>query len=126
MDFAVPTELRDLQLRLRRFMEENVLPLETDYYDDAIPLPIVREVDTGPGGMLSRMEEIGYRLRFEDTVTCRLPLDGENPKPFADSAQERSDGGQVMIPAKQLLDRAQLPGRNLSTRSGAVIASWRR
>lgn len=40
-------------------------------------LPIVKQVDTGAGGMLSRMEEIGYRLRFEDTVTCRLPTPNE-------------------------------------------------
>lgn len=40
-------------------------------------LPILKQVDTGPGGMLSRMEEIGYRLRFEDTVTSRLPTASE-------------------------------------------------
>lgn len=44
-----------------------ILPEVTDR------LPVLKQVDTGPGGMLSRMEEIGYRLRFEDTVTCRLP-----------------------------------------------------
>jgi len=31
----------------------------------------LRETDTGPGGMYSRMEEIGYRLHFEETVTCQ-------------------------------------------------------
>lgn len=36
-------------------------------------LPILRQVNTGPGGMLTRMEEAGYQLRFEDVVTCRLP-----------------------------------------------------
>lgn len=40
-------------------------------------LSVLRHVDTGPGGMLSRMEEAGYRLRFEDVVTCRLPLVSE-------------------------------------------------
>jgi hypothetical protein len=34
-------------------------------------LPILRETDTGPGGMYSRMEEVGYRLHFEETVTCQ-------------------------------------------------------
>lgn len=36
-------------------------------------LPILREVNTGPGGMNQRMEDAGYRLRFEDVVTSRLP-----------------------------------------------------
>ena len=27
--------------------------------------------------MYSRMEEIGYRLHFEETVTCRLPDEAE-------------------------------------------------
>ena len=40
-------------------------------------LPILRETDTGSGGMYSRMEEIGYRLHFEETVTCRLPDETE-------------------------------------------------
>jgi GntR family transcriptional regulator len=40
-------------------------------------LPILREIDTGPGGMLSRMEEAGYQLRFEDVVSCRLPAPAE-------------------------------------------------
>lgn len=36
-------------------------------------LPILREVNTGPGGISSRLEEIGYQLTFEESVTCRLP-----------------------------------------------------
>ena len=40
-------------------------------------LPILSETDTGPGGMYSRMEEVGYRLHFEETVTCRLPDERE-------------------------------------------------
>ncbi|MFA1546629.1 GntR family transcriptional regulator [Actinomadura chokoriensis] len=36
-------------------------------------LPILREVDTGPGGIYSRLEEAGHRITFEETVTCRLP-----------------------------------------------------
>ena len=35
------------------------------------------ETDTEPGGMYSRMEEIGYRLHFEETVTCRRPDEAE-------------------------------------------------
>jgi GntR family transcriptional regulator len=36
-------------------------------------LPILREHNTGPGGMASRMEGVGYRLGYEDVVTARLP-----------------------------------------------------
>jgi GntR family transcriptional regulator len=43
-------------------------------------LPILREVNTGPGGMYSRMEEIGYRVHFEESVTCRLPHGHEQEK----------------------------------------------
>jgi DNA-binding GntR family transcriptional regulator len=50
-------------------------------------LPVLRERDTGPGGMGSRMEEAGYRLGYEDMVTARLP-----------SPQEQE---QLAIPADQ-------------------------
>lgn len=43
-------------------------------------LPILRQVNTGPGGMLSRIEELGFRLRFEDAVSCRLPSLTEQEK----------------------------------------------
>ncbi|TDB91132.1 GntR family transcriptional regulator [Actinomadura sp. 7K534] len=36
-------------------------------------IPVLREVDTGPGGIYSRLEEIGHRITFEESVTCRLP-----------------------------------------------------
>ncbi|TDD87538.1 GntR family transcriptional regulator [Actinomadura rubrisoli] len=40
-------------------------------------IPVLREVDTGPGGIYSRLEEIGYRILFEESVTCRLPRPDE-------------------------------------------------
>jgi GntR family transcriptional regulator len=40
-------------------------------------VPILRQVDTGPGGIYSRLAEIGVHVRFEETVTCRLPLASE-------------------------------------------------
>ncbi|WP_067450044.1 GntR family transcriptional regulator [Actinomadura macra] len=40
-------------------------------------LPVLREVDTGPGGIYSRLEEAGYRILFEESVTCRLPRGDE-------------------------------------------------
>ncbi|NDU74946.1 UTRA domain-containing protein [Actinomadura sp. DSM 109109] len=36
-------------------------------------IPVLRRVDTGPGGIYSRLEEAGYRIIFEESVTCRLP-----------------------------------------------------
>jgi GntR family transcriptional regulator len=56
--------------------------LSTSYVrqDVADKLPILRQIDTGSGGMYSRMEELGYRLHFEETVTCRLPDDEEQEK----------------------------------------------
>lgn len=41
--------------------------------DVVTQLPILREHNTGPGGMGSRMEEAGYELGYEDVVTARLP-----------------------------------------------------
>lgn len=40
-------------------------------------LPVLREHDTGPGGMGSRMTEAGYQLTYEDVVTARLPTQQE-------------------------------------------------
>ncbi|TDE22044.1 GntR family transcriptional regulator [Actinomadura sp. 6K520] len=40
-------------------------------------IPVLREVDTGPGGIYSRLEEIGHRITFEESVTCRLPRAAE-------------------------------------------------
>lgn len=34
--------------------------------------PVVREEDTGPGGITSRITEAGYDMRYEDVVTARL------------------------------------------------------
>ncbi|TDD66958.1 GntR family transcriptional regulator [Actinomadura darangshiensis] len=36
-------------------------------------IPVLREVNTGPGGLYSRLEEAGHRITFEESVTCRLP-----------------------------------------------------
>lgn len=65
--------------RRQGIVGEGRVQLSTSYLRQDIvdELPILREIDTGPGGMYSRMEEIGYRLHFEETVTCRLPDDIE-------------------------------------------------
>lgn len=43
-------------------------------------IPVLREVNTGPGGMYSRMEELGHSVHFEESVTCRLPNSEEQRK----------------------------------------------
>jgi len=40
-------------------------------------LPILGEMDTGPGGMYQRMEEIGHELHQEDIVSARPPTPDE-------------------------------------------------
>jgi GntR family transcriptional regulator len=40
-------------------------------------IPVLRQVDTGPGGLYSRLEEAGHRITFEESVTCRLPRPDE-------------------------------------------------
>ncbi|TYB49105.1 GntR family transcriptional regulator [Actinomadura chibensis] len=40
-------------------------------------IPVLRQVDTGPGGIYSRLEEAGHRITFEESVTCRLPRTDE-------------------------------------------------
>lgn len=53
--------------------------LSTSYLrlDLVAKTPLLREVNTGPGGMYSRMEEFGHRVHFEESVTCRLPYNEE-------------------------------------------------
>lgn len=73
---GVPTGTRVLERTRRQGVRgEPPVQLSTTWILPEVVdrLPILRQVNTGPGGMLSRMEEQGYRLRFEDVVTCRLP-----------------------------------------------------
>jgi GntR family transcriptional regulator len=77
---GVPTGTIVLQRARRQgIVGDGCVQLSTSYIrrDVVDELPVLRETDTGPGGMYSRMEEIGYRLHFEETVTCRLPDEAE-------------------------------------------------
>lgn len=41
-------------------------------------IPRLLQVDTGPGGIYSRLEEIGHGIAiYEESVTCRMPRDDE-------------------------------------------------
>lgn len=69
---------------LRRARRQGIMgglpvQLSTSYLrlDLAEKISIIREVNTGPGGMYSRLEELGHRIHFEESVTCRLPTDEE-------------------------------------------------
>lgn len=77
---GVPTGTLVLQ-RARRQGIVGGLPvqLSTSYLrlDLVNRIPTLREIDTGPGGMYSRMEECGFRIHFEESVTCRIPGEQE-------------------------------------------------
>jgi GntR family transcriptional regulator len=80
---GVPTGTPVLQRARRQgIVGDGCVQLSTSYIRQELveELPILRQVDTGPGGMYSRMEEIGYRLHFEETVTCRLPYKDEQER----------------------------------------------
>lgn len=40
-------------------------------------IPILRQLNSGPGGIYSRLQEIGIAIRFEESITCRLPFASE-------------------------------------------------
>jgi GntR family transcriptional regulator len=54
-------------------------------------LPVLREVNTGPGGMTVRIEEAGYRMAYEDVVTSRLADSGERERLQIDEHQPVTD-----------------------------------
>jgi GntR family transcriptional regulator len=62
--------------------ERQPVQLSTSWiiHDVVEQLPILREVNTGPGGMGSRMAEIGYELVYEDVVTTRMPAPEERDR----------------------------------------------
>jgi GntR family transcriptional regulator len=54
-------------------------------------IPILRQVNTGPGGIYSRLQEIGISIRFEESVTCRLA------HPPEQAALEVGDGQPLLV-----------------------------
>lgn len=56
-----------------------LLQLATTYFAPAAveKALVLKEKDTGPGGMYSRLEDVGYKLKQEDIVSARMPLPDE-------------------------------------------------
>lgn len=80
---GVPTGTSVLRRARRQgIVDAPPVQLSTSYIrlDLVEKIPVLREVDTGPGGMYSRMEELGHRVHFEESVTCRLPNEEERKK----------------------------------------------
>jgi GntR family transcriptional regulator len=73
---AVPTQERVLERRRLQGLEE-IGPIQISVswipLDVVAQVPILRQQNTGPGGIHERLEELGHNLEFEDTVTCRAP-----------------------------------------------------
>lgn len=65
--------------RLQGVQGEQPKQLSTTWFSPEVAtlLPVLRQDDTGPGGMHSRMEDAGYQLHFEEVVTCRRALPEE-------------------------------------------------
>ena len=63
-------------------------------------IPILRQLDTGPGGMYSRFEDAGLSITFEDMVTCRLPGDREQ------ETLEVGPGQPVLVVWRRCYDEA--------------------
>jgi GntR family transcriptional regulator len=61
-------------------------------------LPILREHSTGAGGMGSRMEEAGYSLGYEETVTAR------RPSPHEQEQLDVAEGQPVIVARRRALD----------------------
>lgn len=50
----------------------------TQFHPDIVAaIPQLADMDTGPGGMYARMEEVGHRLSQQDRVSARVPDPGQ-------------------------------------------------
>jgi len=61
--------------RLQGIIDGPPIQTSTSWIPEEIitAIPILRQVNTGPGGMYSRFEDAGLTISFEDMVTCSLP-----------------------------------------------------
>jgi GntR family transcriptional regulator len=78
---GVPTGSRVLErARVQGVVGGPPVQTATTYvnWDFIEKIPQLRETNTGPGGIYSRLEEIGHGVAiFEENVTCRMPRDDE-------------------------------------------------
>lgn len=86
---GVPTGTPVLRRARRQGIVGVLVQLSTSYLrlDLVERVPVLREVNAGPGGMYSRLEELGHRIHFEESVTCRLPTEEEREKLEIDTSQ---------------------------------------
>jgi GntR family transcriptional regulator len=75
---GVPTGATVLKrARIQGIVDGPPIQLSTSWIkaDVVARIPILRQINTGPGGMYSRFEDMGISITFEDVVSCRLPRD---------------------------------------------------
>lgn len=66
-------------------------------------VPILRQHNTGPGGMGSRFNEAGYTVRYEESVTARMPDSDE----LEQLAMEQ--GAPVLVAWRRCVDQDDQP-----------------
>lgn len=113
---AAPTP--EIQERLRLADGEDVVVRSRRYLADgqpiemavsSIPLTLaegtaIMEINTGPGGIYARLEEIGYVLgHFVEEVTARMPTKDER------SRLQLPDGVPVLVVVRTAYDTSGLP-----------------
>ncbi|MEU4836535.1 GntR family transcriptional regulator [Streptosporangium sp. NPDC023615] len=78
---GVPIGSRVLErARVQGVVGEPPVQTATTYvnWDFVEKIPRLLQVNTGPGGIYSRLEEIGHRVEiYEESVTCRMPREDE-------------------------------------------------
>ncbi|MGH8885510.1 MAG: GntR family transcriptional regulator [Egibacteraceae bacterium] len=81
------------------------LMLSTSYFPAAVVerVPRVEQLDTGPGGMFTLLEEAGFALRQEEAVSARMPL------PEEASALQLGPGTPVIRILRTIYDQNDQP-----------------
>jgi GntR family transcriptional regulator len=89
---TVVFERRRLQGKIVNEARQPVQLSASWFVQDVIQrVPQIREADTGPGGIRSRMEEAGYEMHYEDVVTSRGPDGAEQEQLEIDERQSVLD-----------------------------------
>lgn len=78
LDVAPDTRVL-LRARLQGVVGESPVQIADTYVrlDVVERVPILRQVNTGCGGIYSRLDDAGYQVTFVEHVTCRMPSEAE-------------------------------------------------